>query len=119
MQRIKSKNIDQYIAGFPENVQAILGQIRATIKQAVPEAEETISYAMPAFRLNGRTLVYFAAFKNHIGFYPIPSGIDAFRKELSAYKTGKGSVQFPLDKPVPLDLITQIVKYRASENPQK
>ncbi|HMJ46941.1 MAG TPA: DUF1801 domain-containing protein [Ferruginibacter sp.] len=114
----KPASIDEYIAGFQEQTQKILEQVRATIKKAAPGAEETISYAMPAFRLNGY-LVYFAAFKNHIGFYPAPSGSAAFIKELSPYKTGKGSVQFPLDKPMPLHLITKIVQFRVKENLQK
>lgn len=111
-------NIDDYIAGFPVDVQNILQQIRTTIKQAVPDAEETISYAMPAFKYNG-ILAYFAAFRNHIGFYALPSGNEAFKKELQHYKTGKGSIQFPLNKPIPIDLITRIVKRRANENLQK
>ena len=90
-------------------------QIRNTIKQAAPEAEEAIKYAMPTYVLNGN-LVHFAAFKNHIGFYPVPSGIEAFKQELSVYKGAKGSVQFPLDKPMPLDLISKIVKFRVKEN---
>jgi uncharacterized protein YdhG (YjbR/CyaY superfamily) len=109
------KTIDEYIAGFPKDVQAILQQIRATIRKAAPGAEEKISYQMPAFTLKGN-LVYFGAFKNHIGFYPIPSGIEAFQEELSAYEQGKGSVQFPLDKPIPYDLISRIVKFRVKEN---
>lgn len=112
-------NIDEYIAGFSKDVQAALEQIRRTINNAAPGAKETISYAIPAFEMNGRALVYFAAFKNHIGFYPIPSGIAAFKKDLSAYKQGKGSVQFPLNKPMPLDLISRIVKFRAKENYDK
>ena len=92
------KTIDEYIAGFPLDVQDILQKIRATIRQAAPEAQEKISYQMPTFALNGN-LVHFAAFKNHIGFYPIPSGIEAFKEDLSPYKQGKGSVQFPLDQP--------------------
>jgi uncharacterized protein YdhG (YjbR/CyaY superfamily) len=112
---IKPANIDAYIAGFPNNVQTVLEEIRATIKQAAPAAEEAISYAMPTFNLNKSYLVYFAAFKNHIGFYPAPIGIDSFKKDLSLYKTGKGSVQFPLDKPMPLDLIIRIVKSRIEE----
>jgi uncharacterized protein YdhG (YjbR/CyaY superfamily) len=115
---IKPKNIDEYIAGFPEEVQEILHQVRMTVKEAAPDAEEVISYSMPAFRQNG-IVVYFAAFKNHIGFYALPSGNEAFRKELSAFKTGRGSIQFPLDKPMPLDLIRQIVKFRLIENLQK
>lgn len=111
----KPKNIDEYIAGFPKDTQKILERVRAAIKKAVPEAEETISYSMPTFTLRGRYLVYFAGFKNHIGFYPIPEGITAFKKELSVYKTGKGSVRFPLDEPMPLRLITKIVKYRAKK----
>jgi uncharacterized protein YdhG (YjbR/CyaY superfamily) len=110
--------IDKYISGFPKEVQVLLEQVRTTIRQAAPEAEETIKYAMPTFVLNGN-LVHFAAFKNHIGFYPVPSGIEAFKKELSAYKQGKGSVQFPLDQPIPLDLIAKIVKYRIVENLRK
>jgi uncharacterized protein YdhG (YjbR/CyaY superfamily) len=114
----KPKTIDEYISGFPEDVQIVLEQVRMTIKQAAPEAEETISYAMPAFRFHGM-LVFFAAFKNHIGFYALPSGNETFRKEISAYKTGRGSIQFPLDKPMPLSLIKKIVKFRVRENLQK
>jgi uncharacterized protein YdhG (YjbR/CyaY superfamily) len=113
-----AKDIDEYIAGFPKGIQKNLNQIRATIKKAAPGAEETIKYAMPTFTLHGN-LVYFAAFKNHIGFYPVPTGIDAFEKELSIYKTGKGSVQFPLDQPMPLGLIAKIVKFRIKENLEK
>jgi uncharacterized protein YdhG (YjbR/CyaY superfamily) len=109
------KTIDDYIAGFPGDVQAILQQIRQTIRQAAPDAQEKISYQMPAFTLKGN-LVYFGAFKNHIGFYPIPSGIEAFKEELSVYEQGKGSVQFPLDKPIPYDLISRIVEFRVKEN---
>jgi len=111
-------NIDEYISGFPEEIQILLEQVRATIKQAAPEAEEAIKYAMPTFVLNGN-LVHFAAFKNHIGFYPVPSGIEAFKKELSVYKGAKGSVQFPLNQPMPLELITKIVKFRVDENLRK
>ena len=114
----KPNNIDEYIAGFPKDVQKILEQIRTTVKQAAPEAEETISYAMPAFKLQGN-LVYFAAFKNHIGFYPTPSGIESFKKELSVYEGAKGSVKFPIDKPLPFDLISEIVKFRVKETLQK
>jgi len=113
-----AKDIDEYIAGFPKDIQKMLEQIRATIKKAAPGAEETIKYAMPTFTLNGN-LVYFAAFKNHIGFYPVPSGMEAFEKDLSVYKSGKGSVQFPLDQPMPLGLITKIVKFRVKENLEK
>ena len=111
-----SKNIDEYIATFPLATQIILQQVRSTIKQAAPAAEESISYAMPAFKLNGKPLVYFAGYKNHIGFYATPTGHEAFEKELSVYKQGKGSVQFPIDRPMPLDLIDRITKFRAEEN---
>jgi uncharacterized protein YdhG (YjbR/CyaY superfamily) len=107
--------IDEYIATFPKDVQAILEEVRATIKTCVPEAEEKISYQMPTFALNGN-LVHFAAFKNHIGFYPTPSGIQAFKDELSIYANAKGSVQFPIGKPMPLELIRKIVKFRVAEN---
>ena len=115
---ILNNSIDEYISGFPEEIQILLEQVRATIKQAAPEAEEAIKYAMPTFVLNGN-LVHFAAFKNHIGFYPVPSGIEAFKKELSVYKGAKGSVQFPLDQPMPLELISKIVKFRLDENLRK
>ena len=110
--------IDEYIALFPKETQTILEEIRATIKKEAPEAEETISYKMPAFKYNG-ILVYFAAFKSHIGFYALPTGHKEFAKELSSYKTGKGSVQFPLNKPMPLTLIRKIVKFRMLENLSK
>ena len=110
--------IDAYIANFPKETQKILDQLRATIRKAAPEAEETISYAIPTFTLNGN-LVHFAAFKNHVGFYPTPSGIEAFKKELSVYEAAKGSVKFPIEKPLPFDLITEIVKFRVKENLQK
>ncbi len=116
MTKTKPKNIDEYIAGFPKDIQNILEQIRATIKKAAPDAEETIKYAIPTFTLQGNNLVHFAAFKNHIGFYATPAGNEAFKKELSNYKMGKGSIQFPLDKPMPFDLITKIVKFRVKEN---
>jgi len=111
-------DIDTYIRAFPEEIQSLLEQIRLTIREAAPEAEEAIKYAMPTFVLNGN-LVHFAAFKNHIGFYPVPSGIEAFKKELSEFKGAKGSVQFPLDKPMPLELISRIVKFRVKENQAK
>ena len=111
-----AKNIDEYIAAFPEEIQAMLEQIRATISKVAPTAEEAIKYAIPTFVLNGRNLVHFAAFKNHIGFYPTPTGIESFQKELSKYKQGKGSVQFPLDEPMPLALITRIVKFNLARN---
>lgn len=113
------KTIDEYIEAFPEDVQNILERMRQTIRKAAPEAVEAISYRMPTFKLNGKNLVHFAAFKNHIGFYPIPSGIKAFKKELSQYKVGKGSAQFPIDKPVPYDLVKKIVMFRVKENMKK
>jgi uncharacterized protein YdhG (YjbR/CyaY superfamily) len=109
------KNIDDYINDFSPEIQKTLQQIREVIQKAAPGAEETIKYAIPTFTLNGN-LVHFAAFKNHIGFYPIPSGIKAFEKELSTYKRGKGSIQFPLGEPMPLKLISKIVKFRVKEN---
>ncbi|WP_456313069.1 iron chaperone [Pseudomonas shirazensis] len=118
METKKPENIDEYIGGFPNDVQEILEKIRATIQKAAPDAKEKISYAMPAFEQNG-IIVYFAAFKNHIGLYALPSGHEAFRDELSKYKTGKGSVQFPLNKPMPFDLITKMVKFRVKENLEK
>lgn len=114
----KPDNIDEYISGFPEDVQKILEQIRVTIKEAAPGAEEAMKYAIPTFILKGN-LVHFAAFQHHIGFYPVPSGIKAFEQELSVYKTGKGSVQFPLNQTMPLDLITRIVKFRVEQNLKK
>ncbi len=110
-------SIDDYIATFPAEVQKLLGELRTTIKAHAPDAEEKFSYGMPTFFLNGN-LVHFAAFKNHIGFYPTPSGIEAFKDELSIYKGAKGSVQFPIDKPLPLKLIIKIVKFRVAENLQ-
>ena len=108
----------EYISTFPKGTQKILKELRATIKAAAPKAEEKISYQMPAFALNGN-LVWFAAYENHIGFYPTPSGIQAFKKELSIYKSAKGSVQFPIDKPLPLKLVGKIVKFRVAENIKK
>ena len=111
--------IDEYIKTFPEDIQSILEKMRQTIRKAAPDAVEAISYQMPTFKLNGRNLVHFAAWKNHIGFYPTPSGTEAFQKELSPYKRAKGSVQFPLDKPIPFDLVKRIVVFRVKENPKK
>jgi uncharacterized protein YdhG (YjbR/CyaY superfamily) len=113
-----ANNIDEYIESFPDNVQKLLKQMRATIAKAAPAAEEAIRYAIPTFILNGN-LVHFAAFKNHIGFYPAPSGIEAFKKEVAPYEAGKGSLQFPLDKPLPLALVTKIVRYRVNQNLEK
>lgn len=112
------KTIDEYIATFPPNIQTILQQVRATIHKAAPDAEETISYNMPAFKQNG-VLVYFAAFKNHIGFFPTAQGIEAFKDRIAAYKTSKGTIQFALDKPLPLELIDEIVRYRVKTNTSK
>ncbi len=109
------RTMDQYIAGFPKPIQVVLGKLRNTIRKAAPGAEETISYAIPTFTLEGN-LVHFAAFQNHIGFYPAPSGIKAFSKELSAYEGAKGSIKFPNGKPIPLNLVTRIVKFRVKEN---
>jgi uncharacterized protein YdhG (YjbR/CyaY superfamily) len=111
-------SIDEYIATFPEETQKILEVLRATIKAAAPGAEEKISYQMPTLFLKGN-LVHYAAYKNHIGFYPTPGGIQAFEHELSIYKGAKGSVQFPIDKPLPLELISKIVMFRVAENLRK
>src|SRR5918996_54547 len=109
------KTVDEYIAEFPKEVQDILKRIRSTIRESAPKAEEAISYVIPAFSLNGRGLVYFGAWKNHIGFYPTPSGIEAFKKQLASFKQEKGSVQFPLDKPISYGLLKKIVRYRVTE----
>lgn len=114
----KPANIDEYIQEFPDDVQARLQAIRETIHEAAPQAEETISYGMPTFRLNGN-LVHFAAFKNHIGFYPAPSGIEAYQDQLAIYKSSKGAVQFPLDQPIPFELVREIVKFRVKEATKK
>lgn len=114
----KPADFTEYIENFPPPTQKILKQIRTTIKKAAPNAEETISYGMPAFKLNG-PLVYFAGYPKHIGLYATPSGHSAFKKELAKYKQGKGSVQFPIDEPMPTKLITQIVKFRVKENLEK
>ncbi|NLX09190.1 MAG: DUF1801 domain-containing protein [Chloroflexi bacterium] len=111
-------SIDEYIASFPEDIQAILQELRVTIKAAAPDAQEKISYQMPTFALKGN-LVHFAAHKDHIGFYPTPSGIQAFQPELAAYKSSKGAVQFPLGAPLPLELIHRIVAFRVDENLKK
>jgi len=113
-----SKEIDHYISEFPETIQLLLTQLRNAIKEIIPEAEEVIRYGIPTFKLHGN-VVHFAAYSNHIGFYPSPSGIDAFRKELSLYKSAKGSVQFPIEQPLPLTLIKAIVTFRVKENTEK
>lgn len=114
-ERSSAKTIDEYIAEFPAEVRAVLEEVRGVIRDAAPGATETISYAIPTFDLAGKHLVHFAAFAHHIGFYPTPSGADEFKEELSRYKTGKGSVQFPLDKPMPRDLIRRIVEFRVAK----
>ncbi len=110
------KTVDQYISSFPKDVQAILRKIRTTVKKAAPGAKEGISYQMPTYKLNGKNLVHFAAWKHHIGFYPTPSGTKQFKKELSLYKAAKGSVQFPFTQPIPYTLIRKIVEFRVKEN---
>ena len=113
--KVTFKSIDEYILKFPPEIQEILKVLRKVIKESAPDAEEKISYQMPTFALHGN-LVHFAACKNHIGFYPTPSGIDAFKYELSEYKGSKGSIQFPIEKPLPYELISNIVKFRVAEN---
>jgi len=114
----KPANIDEYIAGFPAETQVLLQQFRETVKAVAPAATETISYAMPAFKLEGM-LVWFAAYTNHIGFYPRASAIEKFKQELSGYKSAKGTVQFPINKPLPVDLIKEMVQFRMLENMRK
>ena len=116
--KIEFKDTDEYIATFPKETQEVLQQVRTAIKTSAPKAEEVISYGIPAFKLHGM-LVYFAGYKQHIGFYPTASGIAAFKNELSKYKNAKGSVQFPLDKPMPIALIKKMVKFRVKENLEK
>lgn len=115
----KPKDIDDYIAGFASDVQAILEKIRQTIRRAAPKAEEAISYQIPTFKLNGKYLIYFAAFKKHVSVYPAPREVDQFKEELSAYEGGKGTVQFPLNKPIPYGVISKIVKFRAQRIVEK
>jgi len=114
--RSKANSIDEYIAEFPADTQKVLEELRALIKASAPDATETISYAIPTFDLNGRHLVHFAGYAEHIGFYPGSSGIEAFKDELGPYKSAKGSVQFPLGRPLPADLIRRIVEFRVKEN---
>lgn len=118
MTNFGTNEIDTYIAAFPQETQVMLEQLRATIREAAPQAKEVLSYRMPAYKLNGM-LLYFAGYKSHIGFYPMASGIEAFKNELSGYKWAKGSVQFPLHKPLPLELITRIVIFRVNGNLQR
>ena len=117
--RSTANSIDEYIAEFPPQTQKVLEELRALIRASAPGATETISYAIPTFDLNGRHLVHFAGFKNHIGFYPVPSGLEAFKEDLKPYKQGKGSVQFPLGQPLPTELIRRIVEFRVAENAGK
>lgn len=120
MNILKPQNIDEYIKGFPPATQEMLGQIRATIKQIVPDAEEAISYGIPTFNLNGTYLIYFAAYQKHIGVYPVPSRLDELDEQFASYKTsGKGTIQFPLNQPMPLDLITKIVEFKVKENTER
>lgn len=119
MEACKPASIGQYITGFPKELQDILEAVRVAIKTAAPDAEECISYGIPTFKLNGHYLVYFAGYKKHISIYPAPRGHKAFKEELSAYKGGKGTVQFPLNKPIPFDLINRIVEFRIKENQGK
>ena len=111
----KFRTVDEYLAGFPAATRRILQEVRQTIKKAAPQAEEVISYNMPAFKLHG-VLVYYAGYQKHIGFYPTPSAIKAFQKELAQYESSKGAVQFPIDEPMPVELITKIVQFRVREN---
>lgn len=117
-QRRGFQTVDEYIATFPDEIQAILQSLRTTIRAAAPEAEERISYQIPTFALNGN-LVHFAVLKHHIGFYPTPSGIDAFPQELAKYRSTKGAVQFPINQPLPLDVISKVVKFRVAENRER
>ena len=114
--RSSAGTIDEYIAEFPAETQAVLREMRALIRASAPDAKETISYAIPTIDLNGRHLVHFAGYERHIGFYPIPSGIEAFKDEFKPYKQGKGSIQFPLGQPLPKDLIRRVVEFRVAEN---
>ncbi|HCT29404.1 MAG TPA: hypothetical protein DIW31_01405 [Bacteroidales bacterium] len=113
------QSVDEYISTFPENIQVLLHKVRTVIIDKAPEAVESISYGMPAYKTNAKPLVYFAAFKKHIGFYATPNGHSKFANELSKYKQGKGSVQFPFDKPIPFDLIGQIIEFKVKENKSK
>jgi len=112
----KPVSTDEYIAGFPKETQKVLKELRAIIKNTAPDAEETISYAIPTFTMNKKYLVYFAGYKNHVSLYPAPTGSASFEVEINPYRSGKGTLQFPLDKPLPFDLIKRIVKYRMKEN---
>lgn len=117
--RTNVASIDEYIAGFPDDVQNILQELRSTIKAAAPEAQEKISYGMPTFTMNGKYLIYFAGWKNHISIYPIPSGDETFKQKISPYMAGKGTLKFPIDQPLPLDLVTEMVKLQIAGNLEK
>jgi uncharacterized protein YdhG (YjbR/CyaY superfamily) len=119
MKIAKANTVEEYISGFPASTQKLLKQVRKTIKAVAPGSEEAISYGMPGYKLNGKPLVYFAGYEHHIGFYATPTGHKKFEKQLSKYKQGKGSVQFPINEPMPLKLISEIVKFRLKENIQK
>jgi uncharacterized protein YdhG (YjbR/CyaY superfamily) len=112
----KPMSVDEYITSFPEVIRSILTKMRTIVMENAPSAVEYFSYGMPGYKLGGRPLIYFAAFKNHIGVYPTPSGVAAFKRELSIYKQAKGSIQLPLSDPIPYDLFTKIVQYRVKEN---
>ena len=118
-QKRKFKTIDEYVRTFPKDVQGVLERLRQTIRKTAPQAVETISYDMPTFRLDGKFLVSFAAWKSHIGLYPIPSGTAAFQKEVSPYRGAKSTVRFPLEKPIPHDLVKKIVLFRMRETHEK
>jgi uncharacterized protein YdhG (YjbR/CyaY superfamily) len=118
MQGVTYSTIDEYIAGFPPEVQTILQEVRRTIQEAAPDAKETIKYGIPTFTLEGN-LVHFGGYKQHIGFYPAPTGIEEFKEELAIYGRSKGTIQFPLDQPIPYDLISRIVAFRIKENLEK
>ncbi len=113
------KSIDEYINSFPSDIKLILNEVRSTIRETAPKAVESITYKMPTYKINGKPLVYFAAFRNHIGLYATPTGNSQFSVELANYKHGKGSIQFPLNKPIPFDLIRRIVEYKLNENKSK
>lgn len=119
MLSINAKNIDGFIAGSPKNAQELLKKMRSIIQKAAPGTEEAISYGIPTYKLNGRNLVHFSGYKEHIGFYPGAAGIENFKEQLSKYKTSKGTVQFPLEKPLPVGLITQIVKFRITQEKER
>jgi|SRR5690606_35683593 len=119
MPATKAMTVDEYIAGFPKETQEVLEQIRSLIKKTAPAAVEKISYAIPAFNLNNQNIIYFAGYKNHVSVYPVPKGDEAFQKEIAGFRTGKGTLQFPLDKSLPLQLIKKVVKHSINENAEK